>query len=233
MNPFLRGYMRLNISRVLLVTSNEDARLHYRPVHSLQSQVPDSQLECTFCHYGNDFALVPERQILPDELIAQCPHTGFVLRALHAISGEQSDALIHIGDAYSAEEAQQVVRQLEFHNGHFSRCWEISTHHLLPAALRWLERCADSSMPHGLLFQAFHVPGGPGAIGVRLNATPWTDKHLRNAFGFDTTYLRRSHELAQMPSTLADLLHQAAAADGRIVIFDPGAQVLSGLPLVD
>jgi hypothetical protein len=232
-NPFLRGYTQLNIDRRLLVTSDEDMRLHYRSVHPLQAHIPDSQLECTFCHYGDAFALVPERQTLPDELVAQCSHTGFVLKALHAVTGQQSDVLFDIGDAHSGELAKEVVRQLKFDTGHYSRCWEISTRHLLPAELHWLERCADNALPHDLLFQAFSAPSGPGAIGILLNDTPWTDRHLHEAFGFDTTYLRRSHELAEMPLNLIDILHLAAAADSRIVIFDPGAQALSGLPLVD
>jgi hypothetical protein len=232
-NPFLRGYTQFNIGRILLVTSNEDVRMRYRPVHFLQAQIPDSQLECAFCHYGSDFALVPERQPLPSELIAQCPHTGFVLKAFHSITASQAGELAHIGDVYSGQEAQEIVRQLQFDTGHYSRCWEISTRHLPRPSLRWLEDCADAPPSTNVLFYAFYIPGTRGALGVVLHATPWTNEHLSTAVGIDASMLRASQELAGMPLQLIHVLQQAALADARIVIFDPDAPVLNGLPLQD
>jgi hypothetical protein len=232
-NPFLRGYTQFNISRVLLVTSDDDTRLHYRPVHFLQADLSDSQLEGTYCHFGNDFALIPERQTLPEDLIRQCPHTGFVVSVLHSITADQAGVPVHVGDAHSAEAAQEVVRQLIFDTGHYSRCWEVSAKHLTPMSRRWLERCADGLTPRGVLFQAFHISGSAGAAGVRLQATPWTDTHLSDVVGFDTAYLRQSQELAQMPPNLIYVLQQAALADTRILVFDPIAPVLEGLLLHD
>jgi len=234
-NPFLRGYRQFNIKRVLLVTSEDDGRLYYRSVHSLQAHLPDSQLEHACCEFGSDFALIPERLKLPEPEMSLCPHTGFVLTVLWSIIADQGGVLGHVGDAHSAEAAQEVVRQLSFNTGHYSRCWEVSTKHLTPTSLRWLNCCAEGSPPPGVLFQAFHIPGSRGAIGVRLQATPWTDAHLSHVLGpdVDAAYLRQSHELAKMPSNLINVLQLAALADTRLVIFDPDAPVLAGLLLHD
>ncbi len=232
-NPFLRGYTQLTITRMLLIDSRDGAGMCYRPAHFLHTDLPDSQLEGTFCRFGEDFALIPERQTLPDDLLRQCPHSSFVFAVVRSITALHGDSSIHIGDAHSAQAAQEVVRQLSFHTGHYSRCWEVSTKHLTPTSLRWLGCCAEGPPPPGVLFQAFHIPGSQGAIGVRLQATPWTDAHLSDALGVDVdaAYLRQSHELARMPLNLIDVLSLAALADTRIVIFDPDAPVLAGLPL--
>jgi hypothetical protein len=56
---------------------------------------------------------------------------------------------------------------------------------------------------------------------------------LSDVLGFDTGYLRQAQELAKMPPSLIDVLHRAALADTRIVVFDPIAPVLQGLLLHD
>lgn len=233
-NPFLRGYSQFNIKRVLLVTSEDDGRLYYRSVHSLQAHIPDSQLEHACCEFGSDFALIPERLKLPEPEMSRCPHTGFVLTVLWSITADQGGVWVHVGDAHSAEAAQEVVRQLSFNTGHYSRCWEVSSKHLAPLAMRWLERCAAGSQSSaGVLFSAFGIPGTRGAVGCVLHATPWTDEHLRAVQGIDSRLLRELQERGHMPVSLMSVLHQAALADTRILIFDPDAPALAGLLLHD
>jgi hypothetical protein len=235
-NPFLRGYDKFESNRLLLVSRDEESRFRlYRWLHPQQAGLADFQLIGIRCHFGEAFAVVAEHPPLPEDIVQQCSYTGSVLAVVHSITAEQVGTWAHIGNAHSASAAQDVIRQLSFDTGHYSRCWEVSTKHLTPTSLRWLNCCAEGSPPPGVLFQAFHIPGSRGAMGVRLQATPWTDAHLSHVLGpdVDAAYLRQSHELAKMPSNLINVLQLAALADTRLVIFDPDAPVLEGLLLHD
>lgn len=233
-NPFLRGYTQFTITRMLLIDSGDGTGMCYRPPHFLHAKLPDTQLEGTFCQFNEDFAVIPERQALPESLLHQCPKAGFVFAVVRSITGQHGDSTVHIGDAHSADAAQELVRQLSFNTGHYSRAWEISSRHLPPLAMRWLERSAAGARSSiNVLFYVFAISGTRGAIGCLLHSTPWTDAHLRIAEGFDSRILRETHERAQIPVSLLDVLHQAALADTRILIFDPDAPVLEGLPLYD
>src|SRR3546814_1589798 len=72
------------------------------------------------------------------------------------------------------------------------------------------------------MFIAFRVPYSP-AIGVKLIATPWTDAHLQNLDGITVEQLRQEHLSKGMPADLMRVLHLAANADVRILIFDADA----------
>jgi hypothetical protein len=231
-NPFLRGFAQFTITRTLLIDSSDGGGMCYRAPHFLHAELPDSQLEGTFCQFNSDFALVPERQHLPENLLRQCPKAGFVSAVVHSITAQNGTSTVHVGDARSAQSAQEILRQMSFNTGHYSRCWEISSKHLPPLSMRWLERCASgAALSADVLFYAFELPGTRHAIGCLLNSTPWTDGHLRNVAGFDSHILREAQEGAQIPMSLLNLLHQAAVADTRILIFDPDAPVLEGLLL--
>ncbi|WP_443006640.1 DUF5983 family protein [Serratia sp. MMO-24] len=45
--------------------------------------------------------------------------------------------------------------------------------------------------------------------------------------------MHQLHRDSGMPGSLLQLLHQAALADTRLLIFDPDAPVLQGLPVFD
>jgi hypothetical protein len=136
-----------------------------------------------------------------------------------------------VGDVYSARAARRVVRRLDFNAGRHSRCWEINTAHLTEEAERYLTERADQARA-GILFVPFRIPHGP-AVGVKLLDTPWTDAHLIPVNGITAEDLRKQHRDFGVPDALADVLHLAAAAEARLLVFDAAAPVLDGLPVVD
>ncbi len=151
---------------------------------------------------------------------------------VYAVLGSDARQPIHIGDTYSAEDAREVVRHLTFETGFYSRCWEISTAHITEEAGCYLTELADIATPIGFLFVAFRIPYSP-AIGIKVIATPWTDANLQYVEGITAEQLRREHQDKGMPESLLEVLHLAALADVRVLIFDADAPVLDGLPLYE
>lgn len=169
---------------------------------------------------------------MPDELDAQCRRDGVVRTVVHAVVADEGGKSLHVGDTYTEEAAREVVHRLRFETGFYSRCWEISSAHVDADAHRFLVDLADIDTPSTFLFIAFRIPYSP-AIGVKLMATPWTDDHLRMAEGSTARKLQQSHRRKGMPESLIKVLHLAALADVRILIFDSDAPTLEGLPLYD
>lgn len=231
-NPFLRGYQNLRIDRSLYITYEGDCPPIWRPLHPSQAQLPDDQVALFPCVFNNDFALITEGQDIPEDLDAQCQTEGVVRTVVYAVTGDDFGQPVHVGDTYSEDDAREVVRRLSFKTGFYSRCWEISSAHLTPAAGRFLTELADIATPSGFLFVAFRIPYSP-AIGVKLIATPWTDANLQDVEGISAEQLRQEHQANGMPESLVEVLHQAALADVRMLVFDADAPMLDGLPLYD
>ena len=231
-NPFLRGYQNLRIERSLCIIHEDDSPSIWRPLHPSQAHLTDDQVALFPCIFCNDFALITEGQDIADDLEAQCQTDGVVRTVVYAVSGEDFGQPVHVGDTYSEETAREVVRRLSFETGFYSRCWEISSAHLTPEAGRFLAELADIATPSGFLFVAFRIPYSP-AIGVKLIATPWTDANLQYIESITAEELRREHRDKGMPESLVEVLHLAALADVRMLIFDADANVLDGLPLYE
>jgi hypothetical protein len=231
-NPFLRGYQNLRIERSLCITHEDDCPSIWRPLHPSQAHLTDDQVALFPCIFCNDFALITEVQDIADDLEAQCQADGVVRAVVYAVSGEDFGQPVHIGDTYSDEAAREVVRRLSFETGFYSRCWEISSAHLTAEAGRFLAELVDIATPSGFLFVAFRIPYSP-AIGVKLIATPWTDANLQLVESITAEQLRKEHRAKGMPESLVEVLHLAALADVRMLVFDADANVLDGLPLYD
>ncbi len=229
-NPFLRGYQNLSIDRSLCITYEYYCPPAWRPLHPSQAHLPDDQVALFPCVFNNDFALITEDQDIPEDLDAQCQTEGVVRTVVYAVSGDDFGQPVHVGDTYSEEAAREVVRRLSFETGFYSRCWEISSAHLTPAAGRFLAELADIATPSGFLFVAFRIPYSP-AIGVKLIATPWTDANLQLIEGITAEQLRQEHRNKGMPESLVEVLHLAAVADVRMLVFDADAPILEGLTL--
>lgn len=227
-NPFLRGYRNLSIDRSVCITYEDDCPPIWRPLHPSQAHLPDDQVALFPCIFSNDFALITEGQDIPNDLEAQCQIEGVVRTVVYAVSGDDFGQPVHVGDTYSAEAAREVVRRLSFETGFYSRCWEISSAHLTPEAGRFLAELADIATPSGFLFVAFRIPYSP-AIGVKLIATPWTDANLQHVEGISAKQLRQEHRAKGMPESLVEVLHLAALADVRMLVFDADARILQGL----
>ncbi|MBN9421857.1 MAG: ABC transporter substrate-binding protein [Candidatus Accumulibacter sp. 66-26] len=231
-NPFIRGYDGLSIQRLMAISYDDDYPLTYLPLHASQAHLPDSQIERFPCIFSEHFALITESQQVPDDLDAQCQRNGIVRTVVHAVMAEEGGKSLHVGDTYSAEAACEVVRRLRFETGLYSRCWEISSAHVDADAHRFLVDLADIDTPSTFLFIAFRIPYSP-TIGVKLIATPWTDDHLRIAEAITGKRLMREGRAKGVPESLVRVLHLAALADVRMLVFDADAQVLDGLPIYD
>lgn len=229
-NPFFRGYRNLRIERTLCITYEDDCPPVWRPLHPSQAHLTDDQVALFPCIFGNDFALITEGHDIPDDLEAQCQTDGVVRTVVYAVSGEDFGQRVHVGDTYSEEAAREVVRRLSFETGFYSRCWEISSAHLTAEAGRFLADLVDIATPSGFLFVAFRIPYSP-AIGVKLMATPWTDANLQLVDDITAEQLRQEHRAKGMPESLVEVLHLAALADVRILVFDADANALDGLPM--
>ncbi|MDO9596234.1 MAG: ABC transporter substrate-binding protein [Azoarcus sp.] len=229
-NPFLRGYQSLRTDRSLCITYEDDCPPVWRPLHPSQAHLTDDQVARFPCTFSNDFALITEGQDIPDDLEAQCQTEGMVRTVVYAVRGDDFGQPVHVGDTYSEEAARAVVRRLSFETGFYSRCWEISSAHLTAEADRFLAELADIATPSGFLFVAFRIPYSP-AIGVKLIATPWTDANLQLVEGITAEQLRQEHRVKGMPESLVEVLHLAALADVRMLVFDADAKALDGLSL--
>ncbi len=232
-NPFARGYYDFEIRRLAVISYDERHPQTFLPLHPSQAHLPDDQVAYQACIFNDDFALITEGQTVPTEFDALCGGSGAVQAVYHSIYGRTLDrGFIHVGDSYTLEYAQAVVRNLQFQTGVYSRAWEISTAHITEASGRYLCDLADITMPAGFLFVAFRIPYSP-AVGVKLIATPWTDENLRRAEGITSEQLRREHLSKGMPEDLADVLTLAGEADVRMLVFDADAPVLEGLPVYE
>lgn len=233
LNPFIRGYRDFTVDRVLAITDDcEDRPILYRPLHDSQRHLRDVELHMCPCMFCDDFAIVAIGHSVSADLQERCLGCGTVRAILYAISADDFGTPVHVGDAYSADEARELVRRLTFETGHFNRCWEISSQHVSKKAMRYLEALSYESAPPGLLFEAFRVPPNR-AIGCKLMNTPWTDNVLEQAAGLTQQLLRHSHLLAGVPDSLVRVLHSAATTDTRILILDPHASMLAGLLIDD
>ena len=66
---------------------------------------------------------------------------------------------------------------------------------------------------------------------MKLIATPWTDANLQPIEDITTEQLRQEHRNKGMPESLIEVLHQAAVADVRMLVFDADAPILEGMTL--
>ena len=229
-NPFVRGYDGLSVQRMLAISYDDDCPLTYLPLHPSQSNLPDSQVERRACIFSDDFVLITEDQVVPNELQAQCRSHGLARNVVYAVMAEEDGKPLHVGDTYSEEAAREVVRRLRYETGYYSRCWEISSAHISRETGQYLANLADLATPEAFLFIAFRIPYSP-AIGVKLISTPWTDQHLQDVEGIAAEQLRQEHRSKGMPDELAQILELAGQADVRILILDADAPVLPGLSL--
>lgn len=232
-NPFARGYENLHMVRTLLITYADDCPPVWRQLHASQAHLSDDEVSLAPCLIGRDFAFVMDGPDIPGELESQCLPEGIVRTVVHAVAGQDLNGEpAHVGDTASADAALEVIHHLRFETGVYSRSWEISTAHLTASTVSYLAELADIATPTAFLFIAFRIPYEP-AIGVKLIATPWIDAHLLKVEEMTVGQLRQEHADKGVPDDLADVLHLAAAASVRFLIFDADAPVLEGLRVYD
>lgn len=228
-NPFVRGFNDLRIQRLLTIFYDGQAPLCHLPPHPSQQHLTDNQLARNPCLFNEQHALIVNSSAAMATHEDTYPHPGIVLQVIYAVFSHDQSPPILVGDHYSEALAQTRIQQLAFETGHYSRCWEISIAHLPDAV--W-ETLTPSTVLKGLLLEAFELRDSH-AFGVKLIATPWTDSHLHQIEGCTARQLRQQQLDAGMPVELVEVLHLAAQADVRILIFDPDAAQLEGLPTYD
>lgn len=229
LNPFIRGFNDLRCQRLLSILYDAHAPLCYLPPHPSQQHLSDQQLERHPCLFNDQHALIVSSSAALAAHEDSYPHPGIVVQVIHGIFSHDQSPPILVGDLYSETLAQQRIRQLAFETGHYSRCWEISSAHLPAQVWAALSGWFSLHYPPGLLFEAFGLPDS-NAIGFKLIGTPWTDSHLQQIEGGSAEQLRQQQLDAGLPVELINVLHLAAQADVRILIFDPDAACLDGLP---
>lgn len=232
-NPFARGYYGFEIRRVAVISYDDRHPQTFVPLHASQHHLPDDHVALHACIFNEEYVLVTDHQVIPEDLDATCRGSGTIQAVFHSIYGKDVEgALIHIGDGQTLEAAQGVVRTLAFETGFYSRCWEISTAHITEDAGRFLCELADIATPTGFLFVAFRIPYSP-AIGIKLIATPWTDTNLQQVEGITAADLRAEHRAKGVPEELIDLLHLTGQADVRMLVLDADASILEGLSVIE
>ncbi|VFR23738.1 FIG00349646: hypothetical protein [plant metagenome] len=232
-NPFARGYYGFEIQRVVVISYDDRHPQTVLPLHASQAHLRDEEVARRACLFNDDFAVVTEGQTVPPELDALCGGSGTVQAVSHDIWGRTIEgAFDYLGDRQMLTSAEEIVRNLQFRTGFYSRAWEISTAHITAASSRYLCDLADIATPIGFLFVAFRIPYSP-AIGVKLIATPWTDENLMDIESITASQLRQEHLSKGMPEDLANVLALAGQADIRMLVFDADASPLEGLPLFE
>lgn len=232
-NPFARGYYDFEIRRSIVISYDDRHPNSFQPLHPSQAHLTDDQVAYRACIFNEDFALITDDQTVPAELDALCGGSGTVQAVHYGIYGRAAEGgFIHVGDCYTHESAQGVVRRLQFETGFYSRAWEISTAHLTQEANDCLMEWADIATPTAFLFIAFRMPYSP-AIGLKLISPPWTDTHLHDVEGITAEELRQTFRDKGVPECLVNALSLAGQADVRFLIFDADAAVLDGLPLYE
>ena len=228
-NPFARGFNELRIERLLSILYDAHAPLSYLPPHPSQQHWSDEQLERHPCLFNDTDALI----VTPDDTWTthadNHPHPGIVVQVIYGIFTHDQSPPILVGDLYSEALAQERTRQIAFETGHYSRCWDISSAHLPDTVY---EKLIPTALPTGLFLEVFELPDSR-AIGFKLIATPWTDSHLDQIEGCTAAQLRQQQLDMGLPVQLVEVLHLAAQADVRILIFDPDAACLEDLPTYD
>ncbi|WP_397458536.1 ABC transporter substrate-binding protein [Pseudomonas asplenii] len=229
-NPFARGFSDLRIQRLLAILYDADAPLSHLPLHPSQYGLDDDQLARRPCLFNDDHAVVLTTQTILEEQDPHYPHTGAVVQVIYALLAHDQQPPVLLGDFHSLAIAQQRSRQLAFETGNYSRCWEISSAHLCDAACNWLLAQSAHYTSTGLLFEVFTLPVSR-VLGCKLIDTPWTDAHLSQVSDCTVDELRQEQVDRGMSVSLINVLHLAAQADVRILIFDPDAATLDGLPV--
>lgn len=228
-NPFVRGFNDLRIQRLLAILYDAQAPLSYLPPHPSQQHLSDEQLERQPCLFNDQHALIVNSGTSLAAQEDDYPHPGIVVQVIYGIFSHDQSPPQLIGDLYSESLARIRIGQLAFETGHYSRCYEISSAHLPQEAWTGVQALLRNPWPVGLLVEPF-ILADSRAIGFKLIATPWTDSHLDQVDGCIAEQLRQQQLDAGLPEALVEVLHLAAQADVRILIFDPDAAFLDGLP---
>lgn len=228
-NPFLRGFQDLRYERVLQISYADDCPPCYRALHPAQNELPNEAINLQPCLFDDDFAVITDGVCVPEFLRMRCPADGLVNTVLYQILGSQLGRSMHIGDLGNVEAAQNLIEQLSFATGHYSRSWEISSAHLPADDFEYLQVRAWCNSPAGF-FECFEL-NASHAVGCKLYSTPWATEAEARGSTCSADEVSARMLADRVPPVLLQLLMLAGQADTRLLIFDPDAAPLAELPL--
>ncbi|UFH29289.1 DUF5983 family protein [Pseudomonas sp. CIP-10] len=228
-NPFLRGFQDLHYERVLQISYADDCPPCYRALHPAQNELPNEAINLQPCLFDDDVAVITDGVCVPEFVRMRCPADGLVNTVLYQIMGNQLGRSMHIGDLGNVEAAGNLIEQLSFATGHYSRSWEISSAHLPADEFEYLQVRAWCNSPAGF-FECFELSSSH-AVGCKLYSTPWVADIEAGGSSCSADEVSARMLTDRVPPVILQLLLLAGQADIRLLIFDPDAAPLSELPL--
>jgi len=228
-NPFLRGFHDLRFERVVQISYADNCPPCYRALHPAQNQLPNEAVNLRPCLFNDDYAVITDSERVPSFVHMRCPADGLVSTVLYQVIGSHLGRLLHLGALPSEKAARDLIEQLSFATGHYSRSWEISSAHLPAEAFEYLQVRAWCNSPASF-FECFEL-NSSHAVGCKLYSTPWIAgmKTGSSSCSIDEVSARLRDD--PVPPALLQLLLLAGKADTRFLIFDPDAAALPELPL--
>ena len=228
-NPFLRGVQNLSYERVVQINYADDCPPFYRALHPAQNQLPNEAINLQPCLFDDDYAVITDSERVPPLVRMRCPVDGLVRTVLYQVIDSHLGRLLQLGDLPSEEAARDLVEQLSFATGHYSRSWEISSAHLPAEAFEYLQVRAWCNSPASF-FECFEL-NSSHAVGCKLYSTPWVVGMGTGSSSCSIDEVSARLRDDHVPPALLQLLLLAGQADTRFLIFDPDAAALPELPL--
>lgn len=223
---------RYQIQRVLALLDCETNELVFVPLHEDQDYLrPVSITEKIY--FNEQFALVANDTLIPNELWLACPREGqFLKHCYQVIDTRNGLENIPLGIYLDRASAQSMIDRL-VNSSRYGKIWEISVDHLTPVAFSYLHLALIKQMDYQAFnFELFYFPGvTERCVAIKLMATPWTDDNLFHQCGFTAHTLMMRQLQAGLPESFITLLHQAAQEDVRILVFDPLEDPVNGLKI--
>lgn len=239
-NPLAIGYSQVNFKRLVRVVDTDCGSFEILPLHPSQNDIDSSDLSGEQGFYGKQYAVVDRSDTeLTTAAQKACPWECTIDCAVYRIEGvpfSKPDSIHHIGDVYDLIEAQNVVTNLTSKSGRFGRIWEINNRHIPHEDYQTL--CGELMLGHtyaDCLFEVFPFPVNEfPCIGIKLIGTPWNAKNVNLELGITYQDLyNRCLDLEGLSDSFVELLHLAGTTDTRVLVLDPQAARIEGLPLYE
>lgn len=234
-NPLARGFCDITVTRLVILADRDDSSIHYLPLHPSQQNRDSSELVGELGFYNDEYVVVEDYE-LSYQVAEYCNKDCLISQAVYRVEGQHVNKpgiKLHLGDFASAEEAQQLIDNITFVNGKYGQCWEINSCHITRIDNSFLAgACSLKQDFTGHLFELFEFPVNQRpCIGIKLIATPWTDLQLSTELQITYRDLYNRHKSLGLSDSFIELLHLAGKAGARILIIDPEAARIDGLPI--
>jgi len=226
-NPFVRGFEGFSIERLAIVTSDTQFNLYYRKIHESPKTGQDWNLLGQNCRFDQELVYLLDDSITPTD-----PDTrsGQIRSVIYSISGHVNNYQTHVGDSTNMMAAESIVKTLSFTQGHYERCWTISTQHLPSSSFSILQERFYDRNPENDLLEISPMENGE-SIGIQFFQAALPVRPDNPEADYEAYGLKLIHLLGEKtPEHLIELLSLAYVAGTRVLIFSDNAPLLRGLP---